>query len=190
MKFNKRTITILCILLVAGGGLFLKYRDAIFSKEILRLEILGPENVKAGEEVESPPVTFTTRRDEDPPVISQVTSESTLFPGEETRIQTLVGWLTDELAQCAFHYSQGLGGGEAEDLPEETEPVLEHVSVVTELQPATVYRFWITCRDKAENEGRSEDFVLFTPEREKNIIDLILENFESTFGWVRNLTGN
>ena len=52
MKFNKRTITILCILLVAGGGLFLKYRDAIFSKEILRLEILGPENVKAGEEVE------------------------------------------------------------------------------------------------------------------------------------------
>lgn len=151
--------------------------------------IVRAEN-EAGEEVESPPVTFTTRRDEDPPVISQVTSESTLFPGEETRIQTLVGWLTDELAQCAFHYSQGLGGGEAEDLPEETEPVLEHVSVVTELQPATVYRFWITCRDKAENEGRSEDFVLFTPEREKNIIDLILENFESTFGWVRNLTGN
>jgi hypothetical protein len=144
---------------------------------------------EAGEEVESPPITFTTRRDEDPPSISQVTNESTLFPGEETRIQTLVGWVTDELAQCAFHYSQGLGGGEEEHLPEETEPVLDHVSVITELQPATVYRFWITCRDRADNEGRSEDFVLFTPEREKNIIDLILENFESTFGWVRNLTG-
>ena len=72
-------------------------------------------------------------------------------------------------------------------LPEEEEPVLDHIQVVTELQSATVYRFWITCADKAGNEGRSEDFVLFTPEKEKNIIDLIIENFEGTFGWLRNI---
>lgn len=143
---------------------------------------------EAGEEVESPPITFTTRRDEEPPVISQVTNESTLFPGNETRIQTLISWLTDELGTCGFHYSQGLSGGsDVQDLPEEENPSLEHIKVVTELRPATVYKFWITCIDKAGNEGRSEDFVLFTPEKEKNIIDLIIENFESTFGWLRNI---
>ena len=143
---------------------------------------------EAGEEVESPPITFTTQRDEDPPVISQVTNESTLFPGSETRIQTLVGWLTDEPAQCSFHYAQGLSGGSGvQDLPLEENPSIDHIQVVTELQSATVYRFWITCVDKAGNEAQSEDFVLFTPEKEKNIIDLIIENFESTFGWLRNI---
>lgn len=143
---------------------------------------------EAGEEVESPPITFTTQRDEDPPVISQVTNESTLFPGSETRIQTLIGWLTDEPARCSFHYEQGLAAGsDVQDLPEEEEPVGDHIQVITELQPSTVYRFWVTCIDKAGNEGTSEDFVLFTPEKEKNIIDLIIENFEGTFGWLRNI---
>ena len=43
--------------------------------------------------------------------------------------------------------------------------------------------------DEAGNEVQSENFVLFTPIQEKNIIDLIIENFESTFGWVKNIAG-
>ena len=60
--------------------------------------------------------------------------------------------------------------------------------MIIDFAPATVYQFWLSCADEAGNEVQSENFVLFTPIQEKSIIDLILENFESTFGWVKNIT--
>jgi hypothetical protein len=63
------------------------------------------------------------------------------------------------------------------------------VEVVVDFAPATVYQFYVTCADEAGNSIRSENFVLFTPIQERNIIDLIIENFEATFGWVRNIGG-
>jgi hypothetical protein len=63
----------------------------------------------------------------------------------------------------------------------------QHVRVIIDFAPATVYQFWLNCTDPAGNTAQSENFVLFTPIQEKNIIDLILENFESTFGWVKNI---
>jgi len=44
--------TILFIIIVAGFIGFWNYRDKVFSKETLRLEILGPESAKAGDEIE------------------------------------------------------------------------------------------------------------------------------------------
>ncbi len=141
-----------------------------------------------GEAMESEPITFTTTRDEEPPIISRVNNESTLYPGAETKIQTIVSWGTDEPSFCTFHYNEGLAGAEgAHELPANTEPSIDHVRVVTEFQPSTVYKFWVSCEDRSENTTRSEDFVLFTPEKEKSIIDIILENFEGTFGWVKNI---
>jgi hypothetical protein len=151
--------------------------------------IIVAEN-EQGETVESEPLTFTTVRDEEGPIITQVTNESTLFPGAETRIQTIVSWVTDEPAFCQFFYHEGLATAvEPLSLPKNEDPKLDHVQVVIEFLPSTVYKFWIECDDLAENVGRSEDFVLFTPEQEKNIIDIILENFEGAFGWVRNIGG-
>lgn len=50
---NKKVIFILLIVLIAIGAVgFWYYRDTIFSKEILKLEILGPDKTKAGEEIE------------------------------------------------------------------------------------------------------------------------------------------
>ena len=48
---SKKIIFVL-IILVAGFLAFLYYRGTFFSKEILKLEILGPDSVKAGEEVQ------------------------------------------------------------------------------------------------------------------------------------------
>ncbi|MEK7124692.1 MAG: hypothetical protein AAB877_03385, partial [Patescibacteria group bacterium] len=49
---NKKIIFILLGIVVAGAAVFLYWRSAIFSKEILRIEILGPETAKLGEEIE------------------------------------------------------------------------------------------------------------------------------------------
>ncbi|MEX0931681.1 MAG: fibronectin type III domain-containing protein [Candidatus Paceibacterota bacterium] len=151
--------------------------------------IITAENA-GGERVSSDPITFVTIIDEEPPVISKVTNESTLFPGSEARIQTIISWETDEPSLCNFFYHQGLVPGV---VPEQTLPrkddnyKQEHVQVVVDFAPSTVYKFWVMCEDASENESRSEDFVLFTPEKEKNIIDIILENFEGTFGWVQDI---
>ncbi|MFZ2555213.1 MAG: fibronectin type III domain-containing protein [Minisyncoccia bacterium] len=145
---------------------------------------------EGGDEVSSNPITFVTVRDVVAPAISKVNNESTLYPGEETKIQTIVAWETDEPATCQVFYSQGLArqaGDEGDALPAETNPVTTHTQVIVGFASATVYQFWVICNDEAKNESRSEDFVLITPIKEKSIIDIILENFQGTFGWVNNI---
>jgi hypothetical protein len=144
-----------------------------------------------GDRVRSQPIQFITVRDIAPPIITNVTNESTLFPGSESRIQTIVAWNTDESSSCLLTYQEGVAGGtEPFTIEKEiTEYNTTHVEVVTDFAPATVYQFSLSCTDEAGNNIESENFVLFTPIQEKNIIDLILENFESTFGWVKNISG-
>jgi len=142
----------------------------------------------AGDKVTSDEMTFVTVKDEFPPDISKVSNESTLYPSSDSKIQTIVSWATDEEAYCQFYYRQGLTA-QSEDLTldREKEPRTDHVQVVVAFLPATVYKFWVACEDGAGNASRSEDFVLFTPAKEKSIIDIILENFQGAFGWVKNI---
>jgi len=144
-----------------------------------------------GDRVKSQPITFITVKDTAPPIISNVTNDSTLFPGSGSRIQSIVEWKTDEPAYCTMTYTEGvLGGVDPTTIEAESISYSErHVEVIVDFAPATVYQFWLNCFDEAGNEVQSENFVLFTPIQEKSIIDLILENFESTFGWVKNITG-
>lgn len=142
-----------------------------------------------GDRVKSKPIQFITVKDIAPPIITNVTNESTLFPGGESRVQTIVEWDTDEPASCLMTYQEGVAGG-TDPFTIEKEQVeynTSHVQVVIDFAPATVYQFYLECTDEAGNSIKSENFVLFTPIQEKNIIDLILENFESTFGWVKNI---
>lgn len=144
-----------------------------------------------GDRVKSQPITFITVKDTAPPLISNVTNESTLFPGSTSRIQSIVEWKTDEPAFCTMTYTEGVVGGVEPTVieAEEISYAEKHVEVIVDFAPATVYQFWLNCADEAGNQVQSENFVLFTPIQEKSIIDLILENFESTFGWVKNITG-
>jgi hypothetical protein len=144
-----------------------------------------------GDRVKSQPITFITVRDTAPPLISNVNNESTLFPGDTARIQSIVEWKTDEPAYCTMTFTEGVAGGVEPTVIEadEISYAERHVEVIVDFAPATVYQFWLNCEDEAGNTVQSENFVLFTPIQEKSIIDLILENFESTFGWVKNITG-
>ncbi len=144
-----------------------------------------------GDNAESPPFQFITIRDVIAPAITKVKNESTLYPGEDVKIQTIIAWETDEPALCQVFYSQGLSNGTsnegAEFAAKETNPLTIHTQVIVGFTPGTVYQFWIICNDEGQNESRSEDFVLITPIKEKSIIDIILQNFQGTFGWVENI---
>jgi hypothetical protein len=135
---------------------------------------------------------FFTIRDIVPPAIAKVNNESTLFPSEDVKIQTIISWETDEPSFCQVHYTQGLvlaAGEQGDVLPLESNPLTSHTQVIVGFAPATVYKFWMLCHDEADNEARSEDYVLITPVKEKSIIDIILENFQGTFGWLKNIKG-
>jgi hypothetical protein len=149
--------------------------------------IVRAENF-AGEKVTSDALFFSTSKDTEPPIISKVTNESTLYPTADAKVQTIISWSTDESAYCTMHYRAGLNPSvEAVSRDEEKEPRTNHVEVVVEFNPSTVYQFWMTCRDPSRNSSESEKFVLFTPNKEKSIIDIILENFQGAFGWVKNI---
>jgi hypothetical protein len=149
--------------------------------------IVKAENI-VGDKVTSNPLSFTTVRDVAPPLISKVSNDSTLYPSADAKVQTIVSWATDEEAYCQLFYREGLNPAvEPTGHGEEKEPRSDHVDVITEFLPSTVYQFWVECRDEARNKTTSEKFVLFTPNKEKSIIDIILENFSGTFGWVKNI---
>jgi hypothetical protein len=157
-----------------------------------RYSVVITSTNEAGNEVASKPLTFLTVRDIVPPAIAKVNNESTLFPSEDVKIQTIISWETDEPSFCQVHYTQGLvlaAGEQGDVLPLESNPLTSHTQVIVGFAPATVYKFWMLCHDEADNEARSEDYVLITPVKEKSIIDIILENFQGTFGWLKNIKG-
>lgn len=143
---------------------------------------------EAGETAKSDPVAFITTKDEYAPIITKVNTESTIYPGSDNKIQTIASWQTDELATCQLFYHRGLiSADDPESLPIEDDRTTKHVEVITNFAPSTVYKFWIVCTDEAGNEGKSEDFTMLTPTQEESIIDIILKNFESSFGWVKKM---
>jgi hypothetical protein len=149
--------------------------------------VLRVEN-EAGDKVVSEPFSFVTVKDVTAPIISKVTNESTLYPTSDAKVQTIVNWNTDEQATCQFFFRQSVAAsGDAASLDPEISPDTSHVQVVLEFAPSSPYKFWVECKDLTGNKGRSEDFVLFTPNKEKSIIDIIMENFQGTFGWVKNI---
>jgi hypothetical protein len=144
-----------------------------------------------GDRVKSKPITFVTVKDTAPPIISNVTNQSTIFPGGESRIQSIIEWITDEPAHCALTYREGVAGGVDPTVIDSKDSgyAQQHTEVIIDFAPATVYQFWLDCKDEPGNSVKSDNFVLFTPIQEKSIIDLILENFQSTFGWLKNIKG-
>lgn len=142
---------------------------------------------QAGDNIESDPFTFITTRDVSPPVITNVNNQSTLFADDDSKVQTILSWTTDKPCFCQVFYVLGLvkgGAAQTQSIALESNPVTNHLQVLTGFTPGSVYKFWMQCHDAEGNQAQSDDYVLITPVQAKNIIDLILANFQGTFGWV------
>ena len=62
-----------------------------------------------------------------------------------------------------------------------------HTMVISDWQPNVVYRFRVSSSDASGNTSESKDFVVKTPQKKVSIIDVIVGNFSSTFGWAKKL---
>lgn len=152
--------------------------------------VIKVEN-EQGEKTVSEPLTFKTIKDIVPPVISSVKAKSNLDQGTDNT-QTIINWRTDELAICQLLYKTGAAvaddGSEKKDINnknKDVDYVTNHIQVLMDFKMASVYKYWIECSDKTGNKVRSDNYTILTPVREQSILDIILKNFEGTFGWLK-----
>lgn len=136
--------------------------------------------------------TYSTSADDLPPQIFQVQTESALSTGKDTRVQTIISWMTNEPTLGQVNYIKGVNQN-ADDFnektPLETGYGKKHVMVITKFTPGTVYSFRVSAIDSAGNQTLSKIYTILTPRQKESVFQLILKNFESTFGWMGKLGG-
>ncbi|MFA7286531.1 MAG: fibronectin type III domain-containing protein [Patescibacteria group bacterium] len=144
---------------------------------------------ETGVKVVSKPLRTKTGRDEIPPVITNVRTEVNLAGEDGASAQAIVTWRTDESATSQVLYEEG--ALTRDEFGQRTEAGTEreslHVVVLSNLRPATVYRYRALSIDASGNESVSKDFTLLTPQRKQSVLNLIVNNFEQTFGFLQFL---
>ncbi len=126
--------------------------------------------------------SFTTNKDEKPPVIENVKTDNALTQADG--VQTIISWKTDEQSSTSIFYKEGHGGQEKEFKSVDA-LTTNHVGVITIFKPGTVYTFRVKSVDPSGNESISGDFVMLTPSKRANIIQVIIGNFGDIFSWVK-----
>jgi hypothetical protein len=175
------------------------YQATVFSKD------------QFGNQAQSEQFTFQTEEDNNPPQIQNITSDTTMYPGEELKIQTVIAWVTNKESSSALAFRKGAGKSDPgveeklqEIVKQETEETLKttynewrlvkkpaltrnHLFILTDFDPASVYQYKVISIDKRGNSSISKDFSFLTPNKRESIFDLIIANFEETFGWMKNV---
>lgn len=125
---------------------------------------------------------FTTGKDETAPKIDQVRTDNAL--AQNDKVQTIISWITDEPATTILLYKESRTEQEKEiTISNSFTP--SHVAVITAFKPGQVYYFKVKSLDESGNTALSGEYALLTPKRKENIIQLIVNNFEDIFGWLR-----
>jgi hypothetical protein len=144
---------------------------------------------ESGQEQPSAPITFETIIDKDAPLITSIIANSTLYPGATSKVQTIVSWDTDEPAFSQLFYQEGV-----QDSPDkvkstqlDSSPALKHFVVLTAFKPGLVYKYWVESTDLSGNKSESDKYTTLTPVEQQTIIDIITNNFQSVFGWTKNV---
>jgi chitodextrinase len=142
---------------------------------------------------ESIPFLVTTFKDVTAPEIGQVNTESSLIGGKDDKVQSIIYWRTNEGATSQVVFDTKKSGdisSYTQSSKEDDNLTTNHVVVLTNLNSGTVYYFMVVSKDKNGNESHSEAFSLLTPRKEKSIIQMIIANFEETFGWMKKMKSN
>ena len=144
---------------------------------------------KSGQTIDRYLNPIKTPTDSEKPEMSQITSESTLYPGAQPKVQTLILWKTNEQSNSQVMYWPGLKEPATEEEKMRTQVSNEytknHVIVVTNLVPGNVYQYRVKSVDESGNITLSEAYTMLAPSTSESVIDVITKNFADIFGWLR-----
>jgi hypothetical protein len=164
-----------------------------------------------GNQAQSELFTFQLQEDNNPPQIQNISSDTTMYPGEELKIQTVIAWVTNKDSYSALAYRKGTGRSNP-DLTEKLQEIVReeqadtlktnyqewkiikkpaltknHLFILTDFDPDSIYQYKVISVDKQGNSSTSKDFSFLTPNKQESIFDLIIANFEETFGWMKRM---
>ena len=133
--------------------------------------------------------SFTTGKDTTPPAISSVKTQITTFSGSAGKVQSIIFWNTDESATSQVLYQEGatLPETPAVSTQKTIDMTMEHTVVIIDWKPNSIYTFRVASVDSSGNNATSKDFTVKTPQQKVSVIDLLMNNFSSTFGWTKNM---
>jgi len=144
------------------------------------VKIVVTDEQGTGNEMNAPDIT--TGKDENPPRIENVKTDSALT--QSNKVQTIISWKTDEQGSTSIIYKEG-SKGEVKEIRISGNLTTEHVGVLTFFKPGTVYNFRVKSVDASGNESISGAYAFLTPRKDENIIQIIINNFMEIFGWAR-----
>ncbi len=142
---------------------------------------------KIGNEALSDSIKFTTATDTRPPVITNLTVEGTSIAvqrNQDNPSQLIVSWTTDEPSTSQVEIGEGTSDNYSQLTQEDSDYSYNHVVVIPNLAPASVYHLRAISRDMANNEIRSVDTVTITPKATDNALDLVITNLREAFGFL------
>lgn len=128
---------------------------------------------------------FRTALDTRPPKISDVSIEVSMRgTGAAARGQVIVSWKTDELSTSAVAYGVGTNGSAlTTQTAEDSKMTKDHVVVVSDLTPASVYQIKAVSYDKARNKSMSEAQAAIVGRATENVLSIIFSTLSRIFGF-------
>jgi chitodextrinase len=167
-------------------------RPGYVSKHQIVLKDLNPGteysiNVKVrdenGNETEEHFSNFETTKDENPPKIDNVKTESALTQND--KVQSIIKWTTDEPAKSTLRYHESFDEKNEKEITVSETLTRTHIAVLTAFKPGGVYHIKVKAKDGSENDQTSQEYSILTPKRKENIIQIIIKNFSDIFGWTK-----
>lgn len=165
----------------------LAYQD--FTAGLVYQITLSGKDAK-GTKVEKVISSFSTTKDDLPPEISGIQTQSALSQSKDAKVQTIITWDTNEPTISQIKYAKGVFEGE-NDLTEsgsiETVYAKKHTIVITKFAVGEVYSFRVLAIDSGGNQTLSGPHIILTPKQKEGVFELIIRTFESTFGWLGHM---
>jgi hypothetical protein len=145
---------------------------------------------RLGNSTQSDTHTFTTATDTRPPQIYDLKVDKSVLsnevqPDRERSAQLVVSWKTDEPSTSQVAYDNGLGDEYSQKTNVENNLKTDHVVIISNLSPSTVYHLQAVSEDSASNSGKSSKLVAVTPKATNTVFEVVVESLGNVFNFLR-----
>jgi hypothetical protein len=145
---------------------------------------------RLGNSAKSDTYTFTTATDTRPPQIYDLRVDKSVLssevqPDRERSAQLVVSWKTDEPSTSQVAYDSGLGDEYTQRTNVESNLKTDHVVIISNLSPSTVYHLQAVSEDSATNSGKSSKLVAVTPKATNTVFEVVVESLGNVFNFLR-----
>ena len=127
--------------------------------------------------------TWSSPVDTRDPAISNLSVDvATTEVWGNAKAQLIVSWKTDEPSTTQVKYGDSVRGELDKETAFDSEPTVNHVAVISNLELSKVYRIQPVSKDISGNTVYGNELSAVTPDKEETLLDIILNSLSKVFG--------